>query len=181
MLLNVFSVLCLVMIFTGLLLVIVRCIIGGLNLMKKQPQILQIKDKEYYQRINPETGEIIGDVIIADVAVKEVPRVGFAITYLSTIVQLIDNVGNKKMQVVKYVLQKMDSNNILLETVREISKNSGVSLQTVNATLQILESAGIIARKAGVIMLSPKLAHKGNAQRERYLMTRFSQIKESDE
>lgn len=149
--------------------------------MKKQPQILQIKDKEYYQRINPETGEIIGDVIIADVAVKEVPRVGFAITYLSTIVQLIDNVGNKKMQVVKYVLQKMDSNNILLETVREISKNSGVSLQTVNATLQILESAGIIARKAGVIMLSPKLAHKGNAQRERYLMTRFSQIKESDE
>ena len=145
--------------------------------MKKQPQILQIKDKEYYQRINPETGEIIGDVIIADVAVKEVPRVGFAITYLSTIVQLIDNVGNKKMQVVKYVLQKMDSNNILLETVREISKNSGVSLQTVNATLQILESAGIIARKAGVIMLSPKLAHKGNAQRERYLMTRFSQIK----
>lgn len=149
--------------------------------MKKQPQILQIKDKEYYQRINPETGEIIGDVIIADVAVKEVPRVGFAITYLSTIVQLIDNVGNKKMQVVKYVLQKMDSNNILLETVREISKNSGVSLQTVNATLQILESAGIIARKSGVIMLSPKLAHKGNAQRERYLMTRFSQIKESDE
>lgn len=149
--------------------------------MRKQPQILQIKDKEYYQRINPDTGEVMGDVIVADVAVKEVPRVGFAITYLSTIVQLIDNVGNKKMQVVKYVLQKMDSNNILLETVREISKNSGVSIQTVNATLQILESAGIIARKSGVIMLSPKLAHKGNAQRERYLMTRFSQIKESDE
>lgn len=149
--------------------------------MKKQPQILQIKEQEYYQRINPETGEIMGDVIVADVAVKEVPRVGFAITYLSTIVQLIDNVGNKKMQVVKYVLQKMDSNNILLETVREISKNSGVSLQTVNATLQILEGAGIIARKSGVIMLSPKLAHKGNAKKERYLMTRFSQIKESDD
>ena len=149
--------------------------------MKKQPQVLQIKEQEYYQRINPETGEIMGDVIVADVAVKEVPRVGFAITYLSTIVQLIDNVGNKKMQVVKYVLQKMDSNNILLETVREISKNAGVSLQTVNSTLQILEGAGIIARKAGVIMLSPKLAHKGNAKKERYLMTRFSQIKDSDE
>ena len=145
--------------------------------MKKQPQLLQIKEQEYYQQINPDTGEIIGDVIVADVAIKEVPRTGFAITYLSTIVQLIDNVGNKKMQVVKYVLQKMDSNNILIETVREIAKNAGVSLQTVHSTLQILEGAGIIARKSGVIMLSPKLAHKGNAKKERYLMTRFYQIK----
>lgn len=149
--------------------------------MKKQPQLLQIKDQEYYQQINPDTGEIIGDVIVADVAIKEVPRVGFAITYLSTIVQLIDNVGNKKMQVVKYVLQKMDSNNILIETVREIAKNAGVSLQTVHSTLQILEGAGIIARKSGVIMLSPKLAHKGNAKKERYLMTRFYQIKTDNE
>ncbi len=148
--------------------------------MKKQPQVLQIKDKEYFQRINPDTGEIIGDIIVADIAVKEVPRVGFAITYLSTIVQLIDNIGNKKMQVVKYVLQKMDTNNILLETVREISKNSGASLQTVNDTLRVLEGAGIIARKTGAVMLSPKLIHKGNAKRERYLMTKFFEIKNSD-
>lgn len=148
--------------------------------MKKQPQILQIKEQEYYQRINPDTGEVIGDIIVADVAVKEVRRVGFAITYLSTIVQLIDNVGNKKMQVVKYVLQKMDTNNILLETVREISKNCKVSLQTVNETLRLLESAGIIARKTGAVMLSPKLIHKGNAKRERYLMTKFTEIKTSD-
>lgn len=148
--------------------------------MKKQPQLLQIKDKEYFQRINPDTGEIVGDIIIADVAVKEVPRVGFAITYLSTIVQLIDNIGNKKMQVVKYVLQKMDTNNILIETIREISKNSGTSVQTVQETLRLLESAGIIARKTGAVMLSPKLIHKGNAKRERYLMTKFFEIKNSD-
>lgn len=148
--------------------------------MKKQPNIFQIKEQEYYQRIDPNTGECIGDVIIADVAIKEVKRTGFAITYLSTIVQLIDNVGNKKMQVVKYVLQKMDTNNILLETVREIAKNSGASLQTVNETLKILESAGIIARKTGAVMLSPKLIHKGNAKRERYLMTKFAEIKESE-
>lgn len=148
--------------------------------MKKQPQVLQIKDKEYFQRINPDTGEIVGDIIIADVAVKEVPRVGFAITYLSTIVQLIDNIGNKKMQVVKYVLQKMDTNNILIETVREIAKNSGTSVQTVQETLRLLESAGIIARKTGAVMLSPKLIHKGNAKRERYLMTKFFEIKNSD-
>lgn len=149
--------------------------------MKKQPQILQIKDKEYYQRINPETGEVIGDIITADVAIKQVPRVGFAITYLSTIVNLIDNVGNKKMQVVKYILQKMDSNNLLVQTIREISKNTGCSIQTVNETLKLLESADIIKRKTGAIMLSPKLIHKGNAQRERFLMTKFFEMSSTEE
>lgn len=144
--------------------------------MKKQPQIIQVKEQEYYQRINPDTGEIIGEIKAVDVVVKEVPRVGFAITYLSTIVQLIDNVGNKKMQVVKYVLKSMDSNNLLIKTVREIAEGSGCSVQTVNDTLKILESCGIIARKTGVIMLSPKLVHKGNAQRERMLMTKFVEI-----
>lgn len=149
--------------------------------MKKQPQILQLKDKEYYQRINPDTGEIIGEIIPADVIVKEIPRTGFAITYLSSVIQMIDSIGNKKMQVVKYILSKMDSNNKLSETVREIAAGSKCSLQTVQETLKLLESCGIIARKTGTVMLSPKLAHKGNAQRERFLMTKFTEIKTSDE
>lgn len=149
--------------------------------MKKQQKILQIQEQEYYQRINPETGEILGDVIVADVAIKEIPRSGFSITYLATIVSLIDNIGNKKMQVVKYLLQSMDSNNKLSETTREISINSGCSYRTVVETLKVLEAAGIIARKTGTVMLSPKLVHKGNAQKERFLMTKFFEIKNSDE
>lgn len=152
--------------------------------MKKQPNILQIKDKEYYQQINPDTGEVIGEIITADVLIKEVPRSGFAITYLSTIINMIESIGNKKMQVVKYVLQKMDSNNKLSETVREIAEGSNCSLQTVHETLKLLEQAGIIARKTGTVMLSPKLIHKGNSKRERFLMTKFREIKfstDSDE
>lgn len=149
--------------------------------MEKQKQILQIKEQEFYQRVNPDTGEVIGDVISANVVVKEIPRTGFAITYLSTIVNLIDNIGNKKMQVVKYILQHMDSNNKLSETVREIASGSGCSLQTVSDTLKTLEDCQIIARKVGTVMLSPKLAHKGNAQKERYLMTKFFQISDSEE
>lgn len=148
--------------------------------MEKQRQILQVKEQEFYQQINPDTGEIIGDIKKVDVILKEVPRTGFAITYLATIINLIDNIGNKKMQVVKYILQKMDSNNKLSETVREIAKGSGCSLQTVNDTLKTLEECQIIARKVGTVMLSPKLAHKGNAKKERYLMTKFLQIENSE-
>lgn len=144
--------------------------------MVKQPQILQIKEQEYYQQVNPDTGEIIGDVRCVDVVVKEVPRSGFAITYLASIINLIDSIGNKKMQVVKYVLKNMDSNNILLQTVREVSEGCGCSVQTVNDTLKILGDAGIIARKTGAIMLSPKLVHKGNARKERFLMAKFVEL-----
>lgn len=149
--------------------------------MNEQKKIIQIKEQEYYQQVNPDTGELIGTIKRVDVVLKEIPRSGFAITYLSTIIGMIESIGNKKMQVVKYILQNMDSNNKLSETVREIVAGSKCSLQTVNETLKILESAGIIARKTGTVMLSPKLIHKGNAQRERFLMTKFFEIKETKE
>ncbi len=148
--------------------------------MKKQKEIVQLKEQEYYLRCNEEGVPVSSEVKKVDVLIKEIPRTGFAITYLSTIVQMIESIGNKKMQVVKYILGKMDSNNKLSETVREISLGSGCSLQTVNDTLKILENCGIIARKVGTVMLSPKLMHKGNAQRERFLMTKFFEIKDSD-
>lgn len=149
--------------------------------MKKQKEIIQLKEQEYYQQINPDTGEIIGSVRCVDVVLKEIPRTGFAITYLSTIINMIESIGNKKMQVVKYILQNMDSNNKLSETVREVAKGSECSIQTVHETLTLLENCGVIARKTGTIMLSPKLAHKGNAARERFLMTKFIEIQESQE
>ena len=147
--------------------------------MEKQKQILQVKEQEKWQRIDIDTGEATGEIIDVDVVVKEIPRTGFSITYLSTIVSLIENVGNKKMQVVKYILQNMNPQNMLIETVREIAERSGCSKQTVNQTLQLLEGAGIIARKTGCIMLTPKLIHKGNAQKERFLMMKFNEIKSS--
>jgi len=149
--------------------------------LKKQKEIIQLKEQEYYQQVNPDTGEIIGSVRCVDVVLKEIPRTGFAITYLSTIINMIESIGNKKMQVVKYILQNMDSNNKLSETVREVAKGSECSIQTVHETLTLLENCGVIARKTGTIMLSPKLAHKGNAARERFLMTKFIEIQESQE
>jgi len=149
--------------------------------MKKQPEYLQVKEKEYYIQVDEVGNAITGEVKEVDVLFKEIPRTGFAITYLSTIIQMIESIGNKKMQVVKYILQNMDSNNKLSETVREIAKGVGCSIQTVQETLALLQSVGIIARKTGTVMLSPKLVHKGNAKRERFLMTKFFAIQDSDE
>ena len=129
--------------------------------MKFGKEIVQVKEQEYWLRVDASGKPISDEVKKVDVIVKEIPRTGFAITYLSTIVQMIELVGNS-------------------ETVREISTGCNCSLQTVNDTLKILENAGIIARKTGTVMLSPKLIHKGNAQKERFLMTKFFAIKDSE-
>lgn len=139
--------------------------------------VVQIKEQEYWLRVDAE-GKPVDDAEVKrmDVVIKEIPRQGFAITYLSSIIQMIDAIGNKKMLVVKYILENMDSNNKLNETTTEIAEHCKVSRVTVSDTLKMLESSGVIARKTGLIMLSPRLIHKGNAQRERYLLTKFKEI-----
>lgn len=130
------------------------------------------EEKESWVRVDKE-GKPIGEPQEVNVLVKEVSRSGFAITYLGELVRLIDTIGNKKMKVVKYILAKMDSENKLVETIREIAEHCGVSTKIVNETLKLLDDVGFIARKTGCVMLSPKIAHKGNASKERYLLTKF--------
>ena len=129
------------------------------------------KDKSTW--INKDTGEEIE----ADEIVNKTGRKGFMITYLSTIIHLLDVVGNKKMQVIKYILENMDiSSNTLIITTTELSKKSKVSRQIVSDTLKILESSNIIKRKTGAIMIHPELLHRGNKDKERILLTRFQEF-----
>ena len=137
-----------------------------------------ISESETWIQIDEDTGEYIGEPKKVDVVLKQSDRAGFMITYLSTIIQMIEKLGNQKMKVVQYLLKKMSkSDNTIIKTIEEISKESGISDKTIRETLKILEEANIISRRPGVVMLSPKLVHRGNAQKERLLLTRFCEIK----
>ena len=133
--------------------------------------------RETFAKIDPETGELTGEVIEADVIERNYTRNGFVIAYMSSILLMLDKLGNQKLKVVKYILEKMDMyNNMLIETVEEICKGSGVSRPTVTETLQLLEEIGIIKRKIGIIYVSPRLINRGNQQKECYMMVKFAQI-----
>lgn len=143
--------------------------------------IAQFEQSERWVRVAPD-GSHIGEPQDVNVLVKRITRNNFMITYLSELVSMIDTIGNKKMQVVKYILGHMDiSTNKLTETTDEISKACKVSRVCVSRTLQLLEQAGFIARKRGVVMLSPKIAHKGSAHKERLLMTKFREMAGDDD
>lgn len=141
---------------------------------------VKFEEPQTWVRINPDTGEAIGDPEEVNVLVKKMRRSGFAITYLAELIKLIDTIGNKKMKVVRYILDNMDSNNKLTETTEEIARHSGVSRSVVSDTLKLLEDVGFIARKTGLVMLSPRIVHKGNAKKEHYLITKFQEIQYPD-
>ena len=125
--------------------------------------------------INKKTGE---EITTNDI-VKKTGRNGFMITYLSAIINLMDRLGNKKMQVVKYILENMDkSTNTLIITTPELAAKSKVSRPIVSDTLKILEEANLIKRKTGAIMLHSDLIHRGNEDKEKFLLARFEEFGE---
>lgn len=137
--------------------------------------------KETWAKLDGE-GNII-EVKEVDIFERPVDgRSNFMITYLSEVINLIDTLGNKKMQVVKYILKEMEkSNNILVITSRELSQKCNVSLQTVTDTLKLLEGANLIQRRVGSIMLKPRLMNNRSAKKEATMMTKYYQFDNSDE
>lgn len=143
----------------------------NLNIEHKTDNKIIHKGIERWQ--NLDTGEIIEATEI----IKKVERNGFMITYLSAIINLIDSLGNKKMQVVKYILNHMEkSNNTLIITTQELSEKSKVSKPIVIETLKTLEDAGIIKRRIGAIMIHSDLLHRGSSNKEKALLTRFEEF-----
>lgn len=138
--------------------------------IKKESAVLSAGIKRYQDL---DTGEIIEATEI----VKKVGRQGFMITYLSAIINLIEVLGNKKMQVVKYILNNMEkSNNTLIITTRELATKSKVGENTVIDTLKLLDEAGIIKRRTGAIMVNSNLIHRGNENKEQTLVARFQEF-----
>lgn len=121
-----------------------------------------------------ENGELTGEVKEVDEFETKVNRSGFMITYMSAIINLIDKLGTKKMQVMKYIFENMSkTENTLIITTDELAKKSKVSKPVVIETLKILEESNLIKRRTGAIILHPRLMHKGDELKERYLLTKF--------
>jgi DNA-binding Lrp family transcriptional regulator len=68
--------------------------------------------------------------------------------------------------------------NTLNCTNTELAKKIGCSRQVVVDTMKILTDAGLVVRKGTVIRLSARVFVKGDAQKEAYIMRKFTEEKE---
>ena len=150
-------------------------------LHKKETKTIY-QGKEGYVQIDlqtlNETGEvkIIGDPFVADASLTKVDRNGFEITYLAYLFDVFDQLGGQKYKVFKYIVENKSSDNTLIITNRELADRCGVALSTVQEALKLLKEKKLIATRTGAIMLLPKIAHRGKAGREKYLMHKFQEF-----
>lgn len=150
----------------------------------KRPPALQ---KKMYVEIDPvvlaETGEIkiLGEPIVVPEITVRVPRGQFEVVYTSELFDVMRQMGNRKIELFAYLLDKKDGNNCVNTSIRSLSKETGMSYLTVQKTLKILKDADLISQKGSVYMISPRLMLKGNQVREAYLMRKYVEMTDEKE
>lgn len=138
--------------------------------------------KEMWIQVDPqalqETGEIrtVGSPVLADASITKCDRNGFEITYLAYLFDVFDQLGGQKYKVFKYIVEHKSADNTLIITNRELAKKCEVTVDTVSKTLKLLKGKGLIATRTGAIMVLPKIAHRGKAGREQFLMHKFEEF-----
>lgn len=138
--------------------------------------------KEGYVQIDlqalHETGEVkvISEPIVADASITKCDRNGFEITYLAYLFDVFDQLGGQKYKVFKYIVEHKSADNTLIITNRKLAEKCGVSTQTVYECIKLLKEKGLIATTTGAIMVLPKIAHRGKAGREQFLMHKFEEF-----
>lgn len=138
--------------------------------------------KEGYVQIDlqalHETGEvkIVGEPIVADASITKCDRNGFEITYLAYLFDVFDQLGGQKYKVFKYIVEHKSADNTLIITQAELAEKCNVTRETVRQCLKLLREKGLIATRTGAIMVLPKIAHRGKAGREQFLMHKFEEF-----
>ncbi len=101
--------------------------------------------------------------------------------WISQIMFAIDEFGSKKLQLLMHLLKTRDkANNTIIKTVREIAAETGISKETVNATLQILEANKIIKRKIGVIFINPDVIFKGGHNKRMNVLIQYREVSHNE-
>jgi DNA-binding Lrp family transcriptional regulator len=128
----------------------------------------QIIGTETY--INRSTGEIEDFNVIR----IEDADFNFDKFWVSQLLTAIDEFGNQKIKLLLYLIQNRErSNNAIIKTVRELATETGISKDTISATLKILETHGIVKRKTGVIFISPEVVFRGSHNNRRRILLEY--------
>ena len=97
--------------------------------------------------------------------------------WLGHIMAALDEVGNKKLKVVKFLLENMDKRtNLLVMTQREMADNIGVSSRTVNLTLKALEKANFLTAKTGAYYINPNVIFRGGHEQRMNVLTTYHKV-----
>ncbi|WP_457750421.1 replication/maintenance protein RepL [Sulfurimonas sp.] len=76
---------------------------------------------------------------------------------LADFLEVLEQIGNKKIKVLEYLIDNMNSNNEIDLTQDEIAEATGISKKTVNITMQALVEANVIKKIKRKYVLNTKI------------------------
>lgn len=110
------------------------------------------------QYINAETGEI-EDFQVTNVEERDF---NFHKVWMKNFINTLDIVGNQKSKLCFWIIDNLNKENQLCMTYRQISEKSGISLETVRITMNMLINANFIRRyNQGCYVVNPDVIYKG--------------------
>lgn len=125
--------------------------------------------------VNQDTGEVRQ---VQEIEVKATDK-GFDKVWLGMILAVLDIIGSKKIDVIKYLLENRSrTENTITVSQNKIAKDLGISVRTVNETMQKLESASFIHRIVpGHYRINPAVIWRGSHMGRMAIMAKFSEEK----
>jgi hypothetical protein len=128
--------------------------------------------------INSDTGELVPMRVIE----VEERDANFKKLWVGHVLDAIDEIGNKKMQLLMWLFDQADAYNRIIGTTREIADAVEMSPTTVQTTLSALAEKDILQRQTNVITLNPNVIFKGSTSARMDVLIRYrtSSIKEEE-
>lgn len=123
--------------------------------------------------MDPKTGEII--------TVKQIVQQSkdndFEKVWLTHLLDAIDEVTTKKFEVMRYMMENKNNQNLVIATQKKISNETGVSRRTVSEAIQILKEKDFLTMlQNGVYKLNPNhIFRGGHNQRMDVLRTYYKE------
>lgn len=140
--------------------------------MKTTRRKTKIVGKQDY--ISAETGQLVTMQVIE----VEERDANFRKLWIGHLLDAVEEVGNRKMQLMMWLLDNADAYNRVIGTTRTLAEETKISQKTVVETLQALEKKDIIRRQTGVITLNPDVIFKGGTSARMDILIRYHNMKD---
>ena len=138
---------------------------------KQKQQIVR-----YQEFINSETGEVEKFKVINE---EEYSDFNFHKVWIKRLCDLFEVLGGGKNTILAHLLRNMNYQNTYIGSIVEISKKTGISVNTVKATLKILKTNDLIRMvQQGVYKINPDLIAKGKSKGRQKQVSEYYKIGE---
>ena len=122
---------------------------------------MTIEVSDEWQMINKRTGEVRDLVTFTDEGKKD----RWEKVYAKSLCNMLEITGDEKTKVIAFMLKNRDYENRIMETIRSIAEETGVSTKTVNRTLKLLQDNNYLHKiRNGLWRFSPHIMVNGKSQ-----------------